>query len=74
MKYKKYDLPVNEAIDLNNFKLELSDFAKGSAIPSFVFNQRVQMVMHSDYQIQRQEVSKNLILYLKYQIREITNN
>ena len=56
----KYDLPANEAINLNNFKLELSEFGKGSAIPSFVFNQRVQMVVHSDYQDQRQEISKKL--------------
>lgn len=30
----KYDLPVNEAINLSNFKLELTDFQKGSAVLS----------------------------------------
>ncbi|RIV72544.1 hypothetical protein [Flagellimonas aequoris] len=56
----KYDLPANEAIDLNNFKLELTDFQKGSAIPSFVLTQRVQPVITSDYQNQREEVTKRL--------------
>lgn len=56
----KYDLPANEAIDLNNFKLELTDFQKGSAIPSFVLTQRVQPIITSDYQNQREEVTKKL--------------
>jgi hypothetical protein len=56
----KYDLPADEAIDLNNFKLELADFQKGSAIPSFVLTQRVQPIITSDYQNQREEVTKKL--------------
>lgn len=56
----KYDLPADEAIDLNNFKLELTDFQKGSAIPSFVLTQRVQPIITSDYQNQREEVTKKL--------------
>ncbi|WP_299892334.1 hypothetical protein [uncultured Lacinutrix sp.] len=59
MSIAKYDLPTNESIDLNNFKLELTDFQKGSAIPSFVLTQRVQPVI-SDYQNQRKEVTKKL--------------
>jgi hypothetical protein len=59
MSIAKYDLPANEAIDLNNFKLELTDFQKGSAIPSFVLTQRVQPVI-TDYQNQREEVTKKL--------------
>lgn len=59
MSIAKYDLPANEAIDLNNFKLELTDFQKGSAIPSFVLTQRVQPVI-SDYQNQREKVTKKL--------------
>jgi len=59
MSIAKYDLPTNESIDLNNFKLELTDFQKGSAIPSFVLTQRVQPVI-SDYQNQREEVTKKL--------------
>lgn len=56
----KYDLPANEAVDLNNFKLELTDFQKGSAIPSFVLTQRVQPIITSDYQNQREEVTRKL--------------
>ena len=56
----KYDLPADEAVDLNNFKLELSDFQKGSAIPSFVLTQRVQPVITADFQSQREEVTKKL--------------
>lgn len=59
MSIAKYDLPTNESIDLNNFKLELTDFQKGSAIPSFVLTQRVQPVI-SDYENQRKEVTKKL--------------
>tara|TARA_R110002074_G_scaffold237498_2_gene409462 strand:+ start:90 stop:1010 length:921 start_codon:yes stop_codon:yes gene_type:complete len=59
MSIAKYDLPANESIDLNNFKLELTDFQKGSAIPSFVLTQRIQPVL-SDYQNQREEVTKKL--------------
>ncbi len=60
MSIAKYDLPANETIDLNNFKLELADFQKGSVIPSFVLTQRVQTVITSDYQNQREEVTKKL--------------
>ncbi|MFV5702661.1 hypothetical protein ACM55F_12390 [Flavobacterium sp. XS2P12] len=65
----KYDLPTDEAIDLNNFKLELSEFAKGSAIPSFVFSPRVQTVIGTDFQTQRHEVSEKL-----NNIFEVTNS
>ena len=59
MSIAKYDLPANQAIDLNNFKLELTDFQKGSAIPSFELTQRVQPVI-AGYQNQRTEVTKKL--------------
>ncbi|WJJ96531.1 hypothetical protein [Algibacter luteus] len=59
MSIAKYDLPANESIDLNNFKLELTDFQKGSAIPSFALTQRVQPVI-ADYENQRKEVTKKL--------------
>ncbi|HLP51136.1 MAG TPA: hypothetical protein VK154_09660 [Chitinophagales bacterium] len=36
-----FDLPTTETIDPANFKLELSKFGKGSAIPTFVFTQNV---------------------------------
>lgn len=58
----KYDLPTNEAIDLNNFKLELTDFKKGSAIPTFILTQRIQPIITSDYKVQRKEVSEKLNL------------
>jgi hypothetical protein len=37
----RYDLPSNEVIDLNNFKIELSEFKPGSAIPSFVLAKEI---------------------------------
>src|SRR5690606_34540321 len=55
----KHDLPSDQAIDLNNFKLELTDFQKGSSIPSFVLTPRIQPVI-SNYEIQRNEVSIKL--------------
>lgn len=36
----KYDLPSTEAINLNNFILELVGFSKGSAVPKFAFSPR----------------------------------
>ena len=59
MSIAKYDLPANESIDLNNFKLELTDFQKGSAIPSFALTQRIQPVL-ADYENQRVEVTRKL--------------
>lgn len=59
MSIAKYDLPANESIDLNNFKLELTDFQKGSAIPSFALTQRVQPIL-TDFQSQRDEVTNKL--------------
>lgn len=38
----KYDLPANETVDLNNFKIELVGFTKGSAVPKFAFTQRTE--------------------------------
>jgi len=36
----KHDLPSNEPIDLNNFKIELTGFSQGSAVPKFAFSAR----------------------------------
>lgn len=55
----KYDLPVDEAIDLNNFKLELTDFKKSSAVPSFVLTPRVQNTF-GDFEAQRKTVNSKL--------------
>lgn len=65
----KHDLPANEAIDLNNFKLELSEFSKGSAIPSFIFSPRIQNTIGADYQVQRSNISEKI-----NNIFEITNS
>lgn len=56
----KHDLPADEAIDLNNFKLEITDFQKGSAIPSFALTQRIQHVITSDLNLQRKDVADKL--------------
>lgn len=51
MSIAKYDLPSDEPVDLNNFKLELSGFTDGSAIPSFVLTPRVAFTTHHAEQI-----------------------
>jgi hypothetical protein len=43
----KYDLPSDESIDLSLFKLELTDFKKGSAIPVFSFSKESQTTLHA---------------------------
>lgn len=59
----KYDLPADEAIDPNNFKIELSGFQRGSAIPQFAFTQRICPTV-SDYKKQRTEVNTKLNVLL----------
>lgn len=56
----KYDLPVDDAIDPNNFKIELSGFRQGSAIPQFAFTQRINPTI-SDVTSQRKNVNSKLI-------------
>jgi hypothetical protein len=48
----QYDLPSDEPVDLNNFKIELSGFKKNSAIPSFVLTPRVVPTTHYTKQIE----------------------
>lgn len=55
----KYDLPVDESVDPNNFKIELSGFRQGSAIPQFAFTQRV-VPTFIDFKKQRTEVNSKL--------------
>lgn len=55
----KYDLPVDESVDPNNFKIELCGFSKGSAIPQFSFTQRI-VPTFIDFKKQRTEVSNKL--------------
>jgi predicted RNase H-like HicB family nuclease len=55
----KNDVSSEDAIDFNNFKIELADFKKGSAIPSFIYTPRIQHTI-SDYQKQRTVVNSKL--------------
>lgn len=55
----KYDLPADESIDLSNFKVELSGFKAGSAIPQFSFTKRINHTV-SDFKKQRATVNKKL--------------
>jgi hypothetical protein len=64
----KYDVSSDNSIDYNNFKLELTDFTKSSAVPTFIFTQRIQNTT-SDYKTQRNIVNSRLTKLL-----EITNN
>ena len=64
----KYDVSSDNSIDYNNFKLELTDFTKSSAVPTFIFTQRIQNTT-SDYKTQRHIVNSRLTKLL-----EITNN
>lgn len=56
----KYDLPADEAIDLNNFKIELIDYSKGSSIPSFALSSNPTLITTSDVYKQREVVSEKL--------------
>lgn len=58
------DISDASAIDLNAFKIELSAFRPGSAVPEFVFTPRIQQVITADIFKQRETVSnrfENLI-------------
>lgn len=52
----KYDLPACDILDLNNFKIELFDFKKGSAIPKFGFTPRDENKIGVDWLIHRKTV------------------
>ena len=51
----QFNLSTNTAVDLSNFKIELKDFQKGSAVPCFAFTQRVALTI-SDVQVQRDSI------------------
>lgn len=61
----KYQLTVDGAIDLDNFKVELIGFKAGSAIPQFIFTPRVQTVTSGDVFEQRRFVNDKFEEYLK---------
>ncbi|MGL1889360.1 MAG: hypothetical protein OCD76_22790 [Reichenbachiella sp.] len=52
----KNDIHDSETIDLNNFKVELSGFRSGSAVPQFSFTQRVNPTVN-DVGLQRKSVN-----------------
>lgn len=52
------DITDASAIDLNAFKIELSAFRAGSAVPEFVFTPRIQQVITADIDKQREIVNK----------------
>ncbi len=54
----KYDLPNDQLVDLNNFKIELSGFNPGSAIPSFIFSPREENKQSFNWDQQRQKVNE----------------
>lgn len=59
----KNDIPDDEPIDLNNFKIELSGFQAGSAVPSYTYTQRVMPTI-VNFDRQRQLVSEKLNVLL----------
>jgi predicted RNase H-like HicB family nuclease len=61
----KYQLETDGAIDLNNFKIELSGFRIGSAIPEFVYTSRIKTVTSGDVLEQRKFVNQKFEEYLK---------
>lgn len=65
----KYDLPTNEAVDLNNFKIELVGFMKGSAVPKFAYTQRAENKTGLFWQVHRNTVNEKF-----EKLVEISNN
>jgi len=58
MTIAKYDLPANDTINLDNFKIELVGFRKGSAVPKFAFTPRVENKVGPNWEIHRNVVSE----------------
>ncbi len=61
----KYQLEVDGAIDTSNFKIELSGFKVGSAIPEFIYTPRIKAVTSGDVLEQRNFVNEKFNSYLK---------
>lgn len=61
----EYQLEVDGAIDLSNFKVELSGFRIGSAIPEFKFTPRIKTVTSGDVLLQRKFVNNKFENYLE---------
>ena len=58
MTIAKLDLPSSETINLDNFKIELVDYKKGSAIPKFAFTPRIENKVGHKWQIHRNLVNE----------------
>lgn len=54
-----HDIPDDEPIDLSNFKIELSGFKAGSAVPSYVYTQRAMPTL-VDFEKQKRLVAEKL--------------
>jgi hypothetical protein len=54
----RHDLPSNEPIDINNFKIELVGFTKGSAIPKFAYSPRTEDKIGHHWQAHRNKVNE----------------
>jgi hypothetical protein len=65
----KIDLPAYEAVDLNNFKIELVGFMKGSAVPKFAYTPRAENKTGLFWQIHRNTVNEKFV-----KLVEISNN
>ena len=52
----KVNVSEGSAIDLNNFKIELTGFKAGSAVPQFSFTPRLQLTLNGDVDNQRELV------------------
>lgn len=61
----EHEITGNESIDLSNFRLELSGFRGGSAIPEFKFTPRTQTVVGGNVVKQRQRINRRLDGLLK---------
>lgn len=55
----RFDINIEDTLNLNLFKLELSNFTPGSAIPTFVYTPRIQTTL-TDYIKQRELVDNSL--------------
>ncbi|HLF45002.1 MAG TPA: hypothetical protein VI548_01155 [Chitinophagaceae bacterium] len=61
----EHQLEVDGAIDLSNFKIELSGFRIGSAIPEFKFTPRIKTVTSGDVLQQRKFVNSKFESYMQ---------
>ncbi len=68
-KIAQYDLPAEDLLNIDNFKIEIVDFKKGSALPAFAFSQR------SEYRIgQDCDNHRNIVNERFEKIAEIANS